>query len=96
MDLGLSKEEFYLLQPRQLDALIKRNTDRLEDQEYMLGQLTATVVNFSMCHPKTPSSAADFMPSQIRKKMVAQPEKRRTHQQIADEIRATMRSFMKK
>lgn len=68
----------------------------VEDQEFLFGQLTAMVVNFSPVHPKGQVWAKDFMPTEMRKKLEADRPKRRTAQTIADEIRAVMRSFSKK
>jgi hypothetical protein len=94
-DLRLSSDEFYALTPRQLDGLAKRHQRATEEREFLFAQLASCVVNFSMCHPKDPVKASDFMPSEWVKKV--QPVKRkrmRDPQVIAEEIRNTMNAIM--
>jgi hypothetical protein len=54
---------------KQLDALMRAHRRATRDREYLFGQLTATVVNFSLCHPEdklvTPE---EYMPSERRKR----------------------------
>lgn len=94
MDLGLTTEEFYLLTPRQLDALTRRHAEQVRSNEFLFGQLTSAVVNFSMCHPEKPSEIRDFMPSEMRKAVVK--PKRRARKVIAAEVRGFFDLMMKK
>lgn len=71
MRLGLSDREFRFSTPRQLDALRKAQMQNHEDTEFLFGQLTAAVVNFSDRRPSESARPSDFMPSQIRKKQAA-------------------------
>lgn len=99
-DLALSDAQFWRLTPRKLDALLKRKKVAAEETELLFGQLTAAVINFSMCHPKEPIKIADCMPSRIGK-----PSGRGTtdhyrkldkkmRQEIADSVRRTMQALM--
>jgi hypothetical protein len=100
-DLGLSKEEFYQLNPRQLDALIKRKEQEDADKQFLFAQLTSAVINFSMCHPTEPTKPADFMPSEWlkikgRKKDSKQRKVRVTRKralQVNDELRNLFSGF---
>jgi hypothetical protein len=103
IDLGLATEEFYALTGRQLDALMRRHLRQVEDGEFMLAQLTAYVVNFSMCRPKEPVAIKDFMPSQWAKQQQAgsnKPQKRkkpkrRSRAVIAHELHGVMAHFIR-
>ncbi len=97
IDLGLSTGEFYALTGRQLDALMRRRLRRVEDGGFMLAQLTAYVINFSMCRPEKPVAIKDFMPSQWAKQQRARPkkQKRRSRAIIAQELRSFMAHFMR-
>lgn len=66
-DLHLTSDQFFALTPRQFDALVKRRERQVEHDEFMLAQLTAYTVNFSMCRPKDAVAPRDFMPSQMGK-----------------------------
>lgn len=94
-DLGLSSEEFYDLQPRQLDAMIKRWERSEKAAEFMVAQHTACTVNFSMARPKEPVSAKDFMPSEWADRPAEPKYKRRRRQAIATEIRSVMDNWLK-
>ena len=99
-DLGLSSKEFYELQPRQIDALIKRCEVERRTIEFMIAQLTACTINSSMGRPKDGVKTQDFMPSEWAKKRKrkepATPKpKRRERKVIADEIRGVMDQFMR-
>jgi hypothetical protein len=75
---------------------VKRRERETLQQEFLLGQLTAIVANFSMCRPKEPFSPRDFMPSEFGK--VTSPSKtrkRRKRTVIANELRLTMAHFMR-
>ena len=66
--LGLSREQFFRLQARQLNALIRQDRNRREEQEFLFAQLAAAVINFSMCHPEKPVQIDALMPSRMREK----------------------------
>jgi hypothetical protein len=68
-DLGLSQEEFFLMQPRQLHALMKRWELSEENREFMPAQIASAVVNYSMGAPTEPVKADDFMPSRQKRKV---------------------------
>lgn len=72
-DLYLTSETFYSLTPRQYDALVKRLERKREHDEFMLAQLTSSVINFSMCRPRESVKPQDLMPSQRGK--TPQPKK---------------------
>jgi hypothetical protein len=67
-DLGLTPDVLFALTPRQFHALTQRHERRIEHDEFMVAQLAACVINFSMAHPKEPVKPADLMPSQVGKK----------------------------
>ena len=48
---------------RQLSALIRRHKQANERQQFLAGIIASTTANFSMCRPKEPLSASDFMPT---------------------------------
>ena len=75
--------------PRYFDALRKRHQRRVQDGEYMLAQLTAAVINFSICRPKTPAAVSDLMPSWPAKKAAKKPKKpkSRSPEVIRTEVR---------
>ncbi len=91
MKLGLTDREFYSYTPRQLDMLRKAHERQQHDAEFQLGNLTAAVVNFGFRRPADPVKAADFMPTEIRKRFamkiadVPMTPERRT--QIAKNLR---------
>lgn len=96
-DLGLTSEEFYTLQPRQLDALIKRHEREKQETEFLSAQIASCIVNFSMAHPKKPLQPRDFMPSEwAKRKPTEDKPKRRARQMIATEVRATMENWLRK
>jgi hypothetical protein len=72
MDLGLSSDEFYSLTPRNLTALRDRHERKIKSNEFLFGQLTSYMVNFSMCRPDPPTKPSDFMPSYIAAKSTAE------------------------
>lgn len=67
----MSDHEFRLSTPLRLDALRKAHLQQREDTEFLFGQLTAAVINFSQRRPMESMRPADFMPSLIRKKHAA-------------------------
>jgi hypothetical protein len=67
-DLRLTSDEFYAMTPRHFDALMDRYERGREDNELLFGQMTAAIINYSMCHPKEPVKSVDFMPSHWAKK----------------------------
>ena len=71
LDLGLTSEQFWSMQPWMFDALLSRKQRATQETELLFGQLTSVVANYSMCAPKTPISPAEFMPSEILKKIEA-------------------------
>jgi hypothetical protein len=91
-DLRLSDAEFYALIPRQLDALVKRKERETEANEFLFGQLTSYLINFSMARPKRAVSPADFMPSQWGKKP-RQIRKRKMTKRERDRIAARLNAF---
>jgi hypothetical protein len=76
---------------------MRRRLRRVEDGEFMFAQLTAYVINFSMCRPKEPVAIKDLMPSQwARQQSRPQPKrKRRSRAVIAQELRGVMAHFMR-
>jgi hypothetical protein len=92
-DLRLTSDAFFALTPRQYDALLKRKEHETRTTEFLFAQLTACGINFSPCHPKEPTSPADFMPSEWVKKQASAAPKRvrmtkKVKQQVTDSIRA--------
>jgi hypothetical protein len=90
-DLGLTSEDFYALTPRQFDALVKRRERDAQEQEFLTAQLTAAVVNFSMCHPKEPVSPRDFMPSEFGKP-ARKPKRVRITKKLKRELALSVRA----
>jgi hypothetical protein len=64
----LSDREFWAYTPRQLDSLRKAYLQEREDTEFLFGQLTAAVINFSERRPSQSVRPGDFMPCEMRKK----------------------------
>jgi hypothetical protein len=83
--LGLSRSEFFAATSRELFELGRVREREDEDREYMLAQLAACVVNFSLGAPEEPSKIADFRPSVMRKRLARQKPK--TPEEIAAKIR---------
>jgi hypothetical protein len=90
--LGLTDREFRAYTPRQLDALRKAHLQHSEDTEFLFGQLTAAVVNFSQRRPAESARPGDFMPSQIRKKAAA----RLVDVEMTDEVREKIAKKLRK
>jgi hypothetical protein len=63
VDFRLSEAEFRRMTPRQFSLLRKRRSAEHERQEFLLGIVNQSIVNFSMAQPKEPARATDFMPS---------------------------------
>ena len=60
----------------------------------MLAQLTAAVVNFSMCHPKKPVKATDYMPSRWSKEEVTTRKRRKlSAKQLEAKVRLAFAAF---
>jgi hypothetical protein len=57
----LSDEEWLDMTPRQFAVLQGQRLQEMQRIELMAGVITATIQNFSMCHPETPASAEQFM-----------------------------------
>lgn len=93
-DLGLTLEEFYNSQPRQLDALVRRQERESHKTEFLFAQMGSLIVNFSMSRPKQPIEPRDLMPSEWGKKLL-QAKKLRNRQFIATEIRGVMEGMRK-
>lgn len=92
-DLGLSTEEFFSLQPRQLDALIRRHERAKQETEFLFAQLGSLVANFSMAHPKKPIEPRDLMPSQWKQARKAQPINRKL---VVAQIQGMMEGLMRR
>ena len=60
-DLGLSDQEWLDMTPRQVHALRKRQLERLQREEVLVGIIAATAANFGFCRPKRPLRADSFM-----------------------------------
>lgn len=93
IDLGLSKREFLTSSPRHLDGFTKRHQQRVECNEFLVAQLTACVVNFSMCRPKESVETKDFMPSEMRRRTQEHlhgRKKRINRQHVLEETRKFM------
>lgn len=93
--MGFDWPALAALSPRQWFAiesgLVERERRRDAVSEFMMGQLTAVVVNFSERGPREPMRADRFMPS--RRHSVAESKGRRRvtrveDQRIADGIRS--------
>ena len=67
-DLALTPEYFYSITPRMYRQLMESRKAAIWRQEYMLGQLTACVVNFGFRRPKKALEPEAFMPSEWGKK----------------------------
>jgi hypothetical protein len=94
VDLGLSKDEFYDLTPREFDALCRRRERLRSEGEYMLAQLTAYVINFShwRSQPKEPVSSKNFMLHPFRSEQEEAPSapKRLNRKKIEAKVRSTL------
>lgn len=94
-DLGLSSEEFYSLQPRQLDALIKRHERGKQETEFLFAQLGCLVANFSMARPKDAIQPRDLMPSQWAQKRRSTRPAKINRDFVATQIRGVMEGIRK-
>lgn len=95
-DLGLSSEEFFSLQPRQLDALVKRHDRAKQENEFLFAQLGSLVVNFSMSRPKESIQPKDLMPSQWAKKRRSSRPTKFQRDFVATQIRGVMEGLRKR
>ena len=59
--LGLSERRWLDMTPRQIAALQKLRTDRIQREEMLVGILASTVANYGACRPEKPRSAESFM-----------------------------------
>jgi hypothetical protein len=59
--LGLSGEEWLEMTPRMIQALSRQRLELVRQREWMLGQVCATVANFSMGSSRDPLRADLFM-----------------------------------
>lgn len=59
----MSREEFFLLQARHVDTLIRHDRLQTEHGEYLLAQIAAAVINSGMLRPKELVKVDDLMPS---------------------------------
>ena len=99
-DLGLAPEYFYSISPGMVLKLLDRHQQRLEREEFLAGQIAACVANFSMCRPKKPVDAQDFMPSQWRRRenlKLSKPSRmtKKRRQRVADQLRSIMAPFIR-
>jgi hypothetical protein len=60
-ELKLSDEEWLEYTPRMLHALRKRQIERMQREELLVGIISATTANFSFCAPDKPLSPETFM-----------------------------------
>lgn len=67
--VGISSAEFWAMTPRMFDALLKRKERENQERDFLFAQLASVYVNYSMAAPKNPVPPAEFMPSEIRKKL---------------------------
>ena len=98
MDLGLRREEFDRMQPRQVFMMSRHWQQRREEAEFLFAQVAASVVNFSQRAPKEMIQPREFMPSWLRKQHAEAGAKRlvkRTKVAIATEVRGVMALFMR-
>lgn len=91
----MSDEEFYGLTPRKFSELMKRHKHEVEYRELLNGILASLSVNFSLGAPKQPTTPADFMPSQWKKKVAETPKKQRMTKEQRANIAASVRGIFK-
>jgi hypothetical protein len=60
-ELRLSDDEWLEMTPRMLHALRKRQIERLQREELLVGIIASTSANFSFCRPDKPLSPEIFM-----------------------------------
>jgi len=72
--------------PYQFEGLLKRHLQQREHQEFLFGQLNATVANTGFARPENPAAPRDFMPSQRVKS--TEPVERMTAQEFSQAIHA--------
>jgi hypothetical protein len=70
------------------DALVAAFRHKRQHDEMMFAQLTAAVVNYSMRGPEKPVKATDYLFTKLDSDPKA--PKKRTKQQIANELRAVL------
>ena len=63
-DLGLTDDEFGVLTPGLLEALLDRKQAESKQDYFRTGLISAAVINTSMAAPKRPVSALDFVPGE--------------------------------
>lgn len=66
---------------------MRRHQQATWDKEFLFGQLTAAVVNFSFNYPEKTVKPQDYMLCEIRKKPPEKP-KRINRKKAADDIRS--------
>lgn len=80
--------------PRMLDALLKRKERERLDTEFLFGQLSSLLVNYSMAAPKKAVAPADFMPSEMLKQIAKRRKGPTKEERLA--IDAQVREFFMK
>lgn len=83
--MGLSREEFDRLTPRQFYILLDRHRERVEHEEWLAGMIGAAVRNSGMRHAEKWLLPHDMVPSLP----IPQQKRKRTNRQaVADQVRA--------
>jgi hypothetical protein len=91
--LGLTKEEFFSLMPRQFVCLQGVLRDRDSELQIMIGALRADLINYSFCRPKEPVRVADLMPWLSRKlpRRAGAPTGRKLNARLRRDIASSVR-----
>lgn len=85
--------DFLALTPAQFTVMAQLDRRRRRERDLMLAQLTAVVVNTSMCAPKEPVDAEDFMLREIQEQPKQGPVQSR--EEVADALRKIMERYMR-
>lgn len=97
MALGLSREEFFSLTPRQYGLLLEQHKERQRHAEWLTGVLASTIANWSMASPKEALQPRDFALPLLRDDGETPVRRHRINRRrVADSIRAAFDSRIEK
>lgn len=61
IDLGLTDDEWLDMTPRQVHALRRRQEQKMQREELLVGIIASTSANYSFCRPDPPLEPGAFM-----------------------------------
>jgi hypothetical protein len=93
VQLGLSKDEFFELTPREFVALKKQHEYKTRHTELLTAIIATSIVNTGMCRPEKPLPFSHFMPSEWSKQPAKTPRKKRLTKDDIETINRSVHCF---